>query len=424
MISYAAFIGVFAGIYPAWYLTARRPFALIKAPSLADSQGTPRKVLMTFQFALSVVMIIGVIVNLGQMHYVRSTDPGFRKEQVVLVNTPSGFENEFSMRETYRQKLVRHADVVNVAFSGGTPGGDNPTGTIELEGVKKTMRYFLIDEYYLELLKMNIADGRAPSPDTRSERFNNEHRNSPENDRTSVLLNETAVAEFGMDSPFGKVVYWTDTDGRKFEWEVIGIVKDFHFRSFHHKVEPLLLILTSPMYLAHIKISSANVPATLKLIEQEWKSVYGSKPFSYQFMDDLYASHYRADEKLTTVITCFALLAIIIACLGLFALSSFMVVRRTKEIGIRKSIGASVKAIYFMLSWDFLKWILLAVAVACPIGWILMTKWLETFAYHVQLEADVFMIASVVTFTVALATVTWQSLKAANANPVKALRYE
>lgn len=421
---FAIFIGICAGIYPGWYLTAGRPVALIKGRVRTDSQGTLRKILMTFQFAMSVVMIIGVIVNLRQMHYVRSADPGFQKEQVVLVHTPSGFIEEFSMRETYRERLLQHANVVTVAFSGGTPGGDNPTGTIELEGLKRTIRYFLIDEYYLDLLEVDIAQGRAPSPDTRSERFNNELRNSSENDRTSILLNETAVAEFGMISPVGKLLYWTDTDGRKFEWEVIGIARDFHFRSFHHKVEPLLLIWTSPMYLTHVKIKSGSVPATLELIEKEWRNVYGSKPFAYQFMDDLYASHYRADEKLTTVISCFTVLAIVIACLGLFALSSFVVVRRTKEIGIRKSIGASVKAIYFMLSWDFLRWILLAVVFACPVGWLLMNKWLATFAYHVRLEADVFIIAAVVTFVVALVTVTWQSLKAANANPVKALRYE
>jgi putative ABC transport system permease protein len=424
VVSCALFIGISAGIYPACYLTAGKPVGLMKGAPAGGSQGLPRKVLMTLQFAISVVMVICVIANLRQMHFVRSADLGFEKERVVTIHTPVNFPQEFSMRETFRERLLQHTNVTGVTFSEGTPGQQNLAGTVEFEGTKKPIRFFLIDDYYLDVMQMEIVEGRAPSQDRRHERFNNEKWASPENDRTSVLLNEAAVGEFGVDSPLGKVVYWTETNGRKIEWEVIGVVKDFHFRSMHHKVEPLLMIWTSPMPLAHVKISSSNVPQSLELLEREWRAVYGSKPFTYQFMDDLYYRHYRADENLGTVIAYFAVVAIVIASLGLFGLSSFMVSRRTKEIGIRKSIGASVKAIYLMLSWDFLRWILLAVVVACPIGWSLMNAWLETFAYHTQLEVDIFLIAAAVTFAVALATVTWQSLKAANANPIKSLRYE
>jgi putative ABC transport system permease protein len=175
---------------------------------------------------------------------------------------------------------------------------------------------------------------------------------------------------------------------------------------------------------ASIKVASTDIPGTLKSIEAEWKKVFGLRPFVYQFLDETFDRQYKSDEQLATVIGYFTGLAVIIACLGLFALSSFMVSRRTKEIGIRKSMGASVGTIYSMLSWDFLRWILVAVLIASPVAWYLMRLWLETFAYHITLEADIFIIAALLAVAIALLTITAQALKAANVNPVESLRYE
>jgi putative ABC transport system permease protein len=425
IVSGVALLGVLAGIYPAIYLTAARPAGLMKGELAAGSgQSFFRKVLMTFQFSISIVLIIGIIANLRQMHFVRNADLGFTKEQVITTYTPAFFPGEFSLRETFRQKLLQHGEIINVAFSAGNPGGGPPTGTIEFEGIKRTIGFFFIDDAYLDVMEIKITQGRAFSPDRPGERVHNEDWSSKENDRVSVLLNETAVEEFGIQSPLGKVLHWTDRDGRVYEVEVIGIARDFHFRSLHHKVEPLFIYWTAPMSLASIRIHSSDIPATLKLIEKEWKNVYGQKPFRYQFLDETFDRQYRNDEQLASVIGYFTGLAVIIACLGLFALSSFMVSRRTKEIGIRKSLGATIGAIYFMLSWEFLRWILVAVLIACPVGWHLMNLWLEGFAYHITIGADIFIIAALLAILIALLTVTWQSLKAANANPVKALRYE
>ena len=242
-------------------------------------------------------------------------------------------------------------------------------------------------------------------------------------DKNSILINESAIREFGLKNPIGKTFYWDDQGTRRV-YEIIGVVKDFHFRSLHHKIGPLMLIQTPPMMTANIKIQSSNVPAAIKIIEQEWKKIYGDRLFSFKFLDEKYNLQYKNDEQLSTIIGWFTIIALIIACLGLFALSSFMVTRRTKEIGIRKSLGASIRSIYVMLSWDFLKWIVLAVILSFPIAWYLLQFWLSKFAYHIKLETDIFIIAALFAVGIALLTVTWQSWKAASANPVKSLRYE
>ena len=185
-----------------------------------------------------------------------------------------------------------------------------------------------------------------------------------------------------------------------------------------------MFIQTRPMNIANIKVMPADIPATLNAIERKWKQIYGDKLFAYTFLDETFDRQYRSDEQLATIIIWFTGLTLVIASLGLFALSSFMIARRTKEIGIRKSMGASVKSIYTLLSWNFIKWIILAVGLACPIAWFLTRLWLSRFAYRMELSVDIFVIAAAIAFAVALLTVTWQSLKAANANPIKALRYE
>ena len=176
--------------------------------------------------------------------------------------------------------------------------------------------------------------------------------------------------------------------------------------------------------LLSVKVASTDIPATIRLIEGEWKKVYGSTPFRYAFLDETIERQYRSDEQAAKIIGYFTVLAIIIACMGLFALSSFMVVRRTKEIGIRKAMGATTNNIFVMLSKEFIKWVMISVIIACPIAWVLMSKWLQGFAYRIDLGADIFILAALIAMVIALTTVTWQSLKSSLANPVEALRYE
>jgi putative ABC transport system permease protein len=238
-----------------------------------------------------------------------------------------------------------------------------------------------------------------------------------------AMLNETAVREFDIDSPIGQIVT-VNARGLQQRYEIIGIFKDFHSQSVHHEIEPVILGWVNYSHCILLKISPENIPATIKFIESEWKKVYGFVPFTYAFVDETFDQQYKSDELGTKIIGYFSILAIIIACMGLFALSSFMATRRIKEIGIRKAMGATSQGIFLLLSKEFLKWVLIAVIIASPVSLIIMKKWLEGFAYRINLGVDIFILAAVIAVAIALLTVTWQSLKTALANPVEALRYE
>ena len=410
-------LGIIAGIYPALYFTAVIPVKLVRgADRDHDTAGFSRSMLMTFQFALSIILIVCAIANLRQLDYVRHANLGFRTEQIIQVQTASEIPEELVLRETFKNNLLQFPDIIGVTYSAGTPGGYIPRHPIDVEGKKQSVDFFLTDQDYLDVMNIELSAGKNFTRRNFADPFQML-------DKNSILINESAIHELGLKNPIGKTFYWDD-QGTTRAYEIIGVVKDFHFRSLHHKIGPLMLVQTPPMMTANIKMQSSNIPATLKTIEQEWKKIYGDRLFSFRFLDEKYNLQYKSDEQLATIIGWFTGIALIIACLGLFALSSFMVARRTKEIGIRKSLGASIRSIYVMLSWDFLKWIVLAIIVSFPIAWYLLQLWLSKFAYHIKLETDIFIIAALFAISVALLTVTLQSWKAASANPVKSLRYE
>lgn len=413
----AVILGIIAGIYPAFYFTAVIPVKLVRgAGQDHDSAGFSRSLLMTFQFALSIILIVCAIANLRQLDYVRHANLGFRTEQIIEVQTASEIPDELVLREAFKNDLLQFPDIVGLAFSAGTPGGFIPRHPIDIDGKKQSLDFFLIDHDYLDVMNIELSAGKS---------FTRKNFTSVQemHYKNSILINEAAVRELGIKNPVGRTFYWDD-QGTTRAYDVIGVVKDFHVRSLHHRIAPMMLIQTPPMRTANIKVQSSNIPATLKTIEQVWKKIYGDRLFTFKFLDEKYNLQYKSDEQLATIIGWFTGIALIIACLGLFALSSFMVARRTKEIGIRKSLGASIRSIYVMLSWDFLRWIVLAAILGFPIAWYLLQFWLSKFAYHITLETDIFIIAALLAIGIALLTVTWQSWKAAKANPVKSLRYE
>jgi putative ABC transport system permease protein len=418
LVSAGLLIGIIAGVYPAFYLTSIKPVRLIKGARVRDGEGSLfRSGLMTFQFALSIVMIVAIIVNYRQLHYLKTADLGFNKEQVVTLNTPADLPDEFVLREAFKKRLSQHAEIENISYSYGSLGGDiADMPSLEINGTRKSVKFLVVDEDYLKVMGISLTKGRDFSPDHPGDVIQPDVGNT-----AGTIINESMVNEFGIDNPIGKKLYKVE---KKFAYEIVGVVNDFHVRSLRDKIEPVMLVRFVPGNLANIKIASANIPATLKVIESEWKSVWGAGHFNFEFLDETFDRQYSRDEQLATAIGYFTILAMIIASLGLFALSSFTVSRRIKEIGVRKTLGASVIAIYSMLSWDFLKWILVALAFAVPVAGYVMHLWLETFAYHIGLTIDVFVIAGLVTTGIALLTVTAQSLKAANANPIDSLRYE
>ncbi|HLF33793.1 MAG TPA: FtsX-like permease family protein [Cyclobacteriaceae bacterium] len=416
-------LGGVAGFYPALYFTSLKTGELFKGERMKATKGIFfRHALMTIQFIISIVLIIGIISNHRQLNYARNLDLGFNKDQIITVNTPGDFPEMYTLRESFKDMLLQHHEIFKVSFSAGNPGSQFGTSPVEIDGIKKVLKFFMIDPDYIELMDIKILKGRNFSWDNIGERL--KPSNLLPTDKVGIIFNETAIKKFGIDSTVGKTIYWTDRYNIRIQLEIIGIVRDFHFRSFHHEIEPLVLVWGPPMVTANIKVNASNIYPLLRMIEADWKNVYGNRPFVYQFLDETFYRQYKSDEQLATVIRYFTGIAILIACMGLFALSSFMVAHRTKEIGIRKTMGATIKTIYIMLSWDFLKWILLAAVIACPIAWYLMDKWLQGFAYHIKLGVDIFIIAVLIAVGIALLTITWQALKTARANPVEALKYE
>lgn len=411
--------GMISGIYPAMMLTTFRSLASTQAKSVSGTHGVWfRRSLLTFQFSISIILIIGIITNLQQLHFVKNADPGFNKDQVILVRTPSHFEEEKISRETFKDRLYQYPNILSVAFGGRKLGQSLSTFQLEINGTMKFFQWRLIDPDYLDVMDIKLLEGRNFSWERLSDK-------SDFDQRVAYLINETAARKYWNESPVGKTCYITSPDGKKVPAEIIGVVKDVHMLSFHHKVEPMAFFWGGwRASLMSIKVSPQNLPETIDAIESEWKKLYGTEPFIYSFLDEEFEALYTSDERTAKIIGYFTILAIIIACMGLFALSSFMAVRRTKEIGIRKALGASSMSIFVMLSREYFKWILLSIIIASPIAWILMNSWLQEFAYRIELGSGIFILAAILALAIGLVTVGWQALKSAFANPVDALRYE
>ena len=413
-------IGALSGLYPAIYLTTINTVSLIKGESLKGSRKTfVRQALLTFQFSISIILIIGIITNLRQLHYAKTMDLGFNKEQIVFFSTPDfPGQKKHELRKTFKERLLKNPNIQKISYTIGRMGTELiPAPEAEFDGVKKMTGavFMVIDPDYIDMMGMEIIEGRGFSWDIEGDR------------NIRMIFNETVANQISPDSTLvGKIGYYQNPyqQNAQLHFEVIGVVKDFHFQSVHHKIEPMCFVWFGPEANINIKISSNNIPETIKFMEKEWKNIYGAEPFQYSFLDDLFDQQYKSDEQGAKIIGYFTVLAVIIACMGLFALSSFMAIRRTKEIGIRKVMGASTQSIFLLLSQEFLKLVLLSVVIAYPIAWILMNKWLQGFAYKINLGVDIFILAALIALFFASITVAWQSLKSALENPIKALRYE
>jgi putative ABC transport system permease protein len=414
-------IGLLAGIYPVILLTSHPPVSLIKKTFIKSAGRTLlRKGLMTMQFMVSIVLLIGVLINYRQMNFARNMDTGFDRVKIISVIPEK--PDSVSLH-TFKGKLLQESTISTVSFTFNNPGDPTFYSTeYEIDGKRRLLTFFLADPDYLDLMGIKVVEGTGFSYNRPGEFYDTKSNRLPGR-YAGMILNEAAVKKFDLKDPIGKVIIYPKERDR-YKFKIIGIVKDFNFQSIHHKVEPLCMIWMNGMKYVNIKCNTSDYDKVLKSIAKHYKESVSSLPLVYHFLDEAYDLQYRNDERSVKVIGYFTVLAIIIACMGLFALSSFMVSRRTKEIGIRKTLGASVRTIYGMLSWDFLKWILLAVVIACPVGWYLMDRWLENFAYHIDITIDIFVIAALIAISIALLTITWQAIKTARANPVEALRYE
>ncbi|MEO6328458.1 MAG: ABC transporter permease [Ginsengibacter sp.] len=410
-------IGILAGLYPAFYLSSFRPVAVLKGVSAQRvKKSIFRNALVVFQFTASIVLITGTMVIYNQLKFIRSKDIGFNRQQMLIINNTRQLGQQI---DAFKNELLQLNGVQKATVSGFLPvnynrNNDSFFPDVSLDTKEAiSMQSWDIDENYIPTLEMKVVEGRNFSKDMGT-------------DSSAIILNESAARFWDNKDILNKKVYRiTDPQTNNVtEYHVIGVVKDFNYSSLREQVKPLAFMYKKDRGSITVKISGANLPSLLSQIKSKWSAVSGGLPFEYSFMDDDFSRFYAGEEKTGNLFTVFAILAIFIACMGLFGLATFMAEQRTKEIGIRKVLGATVPGISTMLSKDFVRLVVIAIFIATPLAYYIMNKWLQAFAYRIEMQWWVFAIAGVFAISIAIVTVSFQAIKAAIANPVKSLRTE
>ncbi len=405
------FVGLFSGSYPAILVAQHQPANALKASAnIKSGRSLLRKGLVILQFGISIFLIIATGTVLNQLDFLRNRKLGFEKDHVVVVTIRENAIRKNS--ESIKADLMQNPRILNATIAIGIPGGTVAGDAVQLvtEDGKKTLtvRMIYTDHDYIKTMGIEIVEGRDFSKEMSTDI------------REAFIVNEAAVRMLQLENPLDTQVEWGDKKGK-----IIGVVKDFQFQSLKNEITPLFIqIWPLNTYVFALRISPDNIPDTLAYIEKKWKDLDPAHPFEFSFMDESFDRLYKSEEKLGQIFSTFSFLAIFIACLGLFGLALFMAEQRTKEIGIRKILGAPVGRIFGLLAKEFIYLVLIANIVAWPLAYFLMRKWLQTFAYRVDLESWIFILSAVIAFTIALITISFQALKAALADPVKSLRYE
>jgi putative ABC transport system permease protein len=419
-------IGILAGIYPALVLSGFQPIKVLKSmKSVASGVGGAwlRQALVVVQFALSVLLIVSTIIVYRQTKYLNDKDLGFNREQIVYFQLRDSLAANPKTLETFKSELKRSSNVISVTSGYGLPGDQYAGDGVNVgnENKEHSANVFIGDEDYIKTLGLRIIAGRDFSRDMSTDV------------KEAFIINETAVKEFGFGTPeraIGQPLSWNewvpaDTLNPVKKGKVIGVVKDFHYKSLHEKVTASVIQLYPQWtFKVAVKLKTADIKSTLAYINNIWNKFTPSYPLDYKFMDESYGKMYKSEEKLSDLLWIFTIMAIIVGCMGLFGLAAFSAEQRTKEIGIRKVLGADVINIVALLSKNFLLLVLIASLIAFPIAWWAMNNWLKDFPYRVTIGWWVFGIAIMAALGIALLTVSFQSIKAAIANPVKSLRTE
>ena len=407
LVAMTLLTGMISGSYPALYLSRFKPAEVIKSVSYRSSgKGMiSRKILVIFQFTLTIILIIGTSVMYNQLHYIKKKHLGFQKDHIIIL------KSAHMNYEAFKNELMQNPNIVSMTQS--KPPNQQPWGETgySWEGKNSEENLMLyplnVDFDYAKSFGIEMIEGRF---------FSEEYATD---ETQAVVINETAAKAMNMTSPLGKRI-----SRGQHQATIIGVMSDFHQSSLHNEIEPLILRISRDGPYICARIHPRNVSETIGAIETIYRKYVKNYPFTYEFLDTSIERYYKSEQKIGAIFTYSTVLAIFIACLGLFGLASFLTEQRTKEIGIRKILGASFSGIVFLLSREFIKWVLMANGIAWPIAYLLMKNWLQRFAYRINLEAETFVLSAAIVITIALFTVCFQSLKAALANPVESLRYE
>jgi len=406
-VSGSILIGVIAGIYPALYLSAFNPVTVFKNEKTGGNKiSSILQSLILFQFVVSVALIISTITISRQIRFMRTEIVGFNNENIITCRQTHNINIKY---DAFKQKLLQNPNIINITAS-QFAGLSEPflmSITNEINGSEKTYYAMAVDPDFIKTIGLEIIEGRDFSWDLTDE-------------YKRVIINETAVKYFGFDNPLGSNIkisgYWM---------EVVGVVKDFHNESFQEQIKPSVLwCVPDYSFNLNIRISNNNIQETIKYINKQWEEFSPDIPFEYRFLDEKYDALYKDEDKFNLVISYFSIIAILIACLGLFGVVSFSTENRTKEIGIRKINGAKISEVLVLLNRDFILLVIIAYAIAIPVAWFAMQKWLHNYAYKTELRWWIFALAGLITLAIAILTVSWRSWRVATRNPIEALRYE
>lgn len=406
----ATVVGIVAGIYPSFYLSAFRPIQVLKGNLTLGARGSSlRSTLVVFQFATSIILIIGTLVIYRQMNFILNKKIGYDKEQVVLIQGTKTLGNQIVSFANELRELPQIIEVTNGNYL-PVRGSMRNGNSFWNEGRRNidpaiSAQFWGIDEYYLSTLGIKLVAGRNLD-------------NNLASDSASIIINQKMNKALGGNMIGKRITNYAGV------WTVVGIVEDFHFESLREDIQPLGMVLQLGPSVLAVKLKTGKMHECIQQLTQVWNKFAPHQPIRYSFLDDRYAAMYDDVQRTGKIFTSLSILAIVVACLGLFALSAFMVEQRSKEISVRLVLGASIKNVFQLLTWNFIRLVLISFVVAAPLGWYLMNKWLEDYAYRINMGWDIFVVAGIMAIFIALFTISFQSLKAAMTSPVKSLRSE